>query len=855
MARIAERPVEALSEAEAAEELKRLAAEIAGHDRRYHENDAPTISDAAYDALRRRNGAIERRFPGLVREDSPSIRVGAAPSAKFAKVTHAIPMLSLDNAFSDDDVEDFAKRVRRFLKLADDAPLAITAEPKIDGLSLSLRYEDGRLVSAATRGDGTVGEDVTANALTIEDIPHRLSGIRPAVFEVRGEVYMSHADFAALNERLAAGVEPAVAEAAEEEVDAIAPAESPGLAEPEGEADDDAETAKIRQFANPRNAAAGSLRQKDAGVTRSRPLKFFAYAWGEVSEVPGDTQTEVVAALGRMGFSVNPLMRRFDTIEGLIAHYHAIEEKRADLGYDIDGVVYKVDDLGLQKRLGFVSRSPRWAIAHKFPAEQATTLLQDIDIQVGRTGALTPVAKLKPVTVGGVVVSNATLHNEDYIAGKDSDGAPIREGRDIRIGDTVLIQRAGDVIPQVLDVVLEKRPKDADPYVFPDHCPVCGSKAVREVNPRTGRPDSKRRCTAGLTCPAQGREGLKHFVSRGAFDIEGFGETYIETLFDAGLVRQPADIFSLTFEPLREAIEARRREVSEARRRSQGMAEPEKPAKKAETSKAIDNLLAAIDARRTVALNRFIFGLGIRHIGETSAKALARHFDDVADLLAGIDRAAAEQPGAAWHRLKETPFVGESSFEALLAVGDERLDDAAYDPFRDPATGLKANQRAALKERFGDAAGLCEAIRAARAEAPGPLYDRLKSDRDIGEVATASLIEFFGEAHNREAVEALVEAGVTTTNDRPTAAETASSPVAGKTVVFTGSLEKMTRDEAKAMAEALGAKVAGSVSKKTDLVVAGPGAGSKLAKATEFGVEVIDEDGWFALIGRQPGEG
>ncbi|MAU96072.1 MAG: NAD-dependent DNA ligase LigA [Fulvimarina sp.] len=845
MARIAERPVETLSEAEAAEELERLAAEIAGHDRRYHENDAPTISDAAYDALRRRNGAIERRFPDLVREDSPSVRVGAAPSAKFAKIPHAVPMLSLDNAFSDDDVEDFARRVRRFLKLADDAPLPITAEPKIDGLSLSLRYEDGRLVSAATRGDGTVGEDVTANALTIEDIPHRLSGLRPAVFEVRGEVYMSHADFAALNERLAAGVEPTPSdEAPREEV-----------ADDEVVEDESAETGKIRQFANPRNAAAGSLRQKDPAITRSRPLKFFAYAWGEVSEVPGDSQTEVVAALGGMGFAVNPLTQRFDTIDGLIAHYHRIEELRADLGYDIDGVVYKVDDLDLQKRLGFVSRSPRWAIAHKFPAEQATTVLQDIDIQVGRTGALTPVAKLKPVTVGGVVVSNATLHNEDYIAGKDSDGAPIREGRDIRIGDTVLVQRAGDVIPQVLDVVLEKRPKDAAPYVFPDHCPVCGSKAVREVNPRTGRPDSKRRCTAGLTCPAQGREGLKHFVSRGAFDIEGFGETYIETLFDAGLVRQPADIFSLTFEPLREAIEARRREVSEARRRSQGKAEPEKPAKKAETSKAIDNLLSAIDARRTVALNRFIFGLGIRHIGETSAKALARHFADVPDFLAGIDRAAAEQPGAAWHRLKETPFVGESSFEALLAVGDEKLDDGAFDPFRDSATGLKANQRAALKERFGDAAGLREAIRAARAEAPGPLYDRLKSDRDIGEVATASLIEFFGEAHNRQAVEALVEAGVTTTNDRPTAADTASSPVAGKTVVFTGSLEKMTRDEAKAMAEALGAKVAGSVSKKTDLVVAGPGAGSKLAKATEFGIAVIDEDGWFELIGRKPGEG
>ncbi|MBO0663834.1 NAD-dependent DNA ligase LigA [Jiella sp. MQZ9-1] len=850
MAKTDERGVDDLNEAEAAQELERLAGEIASHDRRYHENDAPTISDAAYDALRRRNSAIERRFPDLVRADSPSARVGSAPSSKFAKVQHAIPMLSLDNAFSDEDVADFAKRVRRFLKLKDDALLAMTAEPKIDGLSLSLRYENGELVSAATRGDGAVGEDVTANALTIDDIPHRLSGIRPAVFEVRGEVYMSHADFAALNERLAAGVEPVNLDATSGDDEEAERSEAQ-----ESEADE-APLGKIRQFANPRNAAAGSLRQKDPAITRSRPLKFFAYAWGEVSEddLPGETQTAVVTALGTMGFTVNPLTRRFETIEGLIAHYHEVEEQRADLGYDIDGVVYKVDDLALQAQLGFVSRSPRWAIAHKFPAEQATTLLEDIDIQVGRTGALTPVAKLKPVTVGGVVVSNATLHNEDYIAGRDFDGAPIREGRDIRIGDTVVVQRAGDVIPQVLDVVMDKRPDSAVAYVFPDHCPVCGSKAVREMNPRTGRPDSKRRCTAGLTCPAQGREGLKHFVSRGAFDIEGFGETYIETLFDAGLVRQPADIFGLTFEPLRAAIEARRRQVAEERRRLQGKAEPEKPAKKAETSKAIENLLEAIEARRTVPLNRFIFGLGIRHIGEASAKALARHFDDVAAFVEGIDQAAREQPGEAWHKLKGTPHVGETTFDALISVGDSALDDAAFDPFRDHALGLKVNQRAALKERFGDAAGLRSAIRAALESAPGPAYERLKADSDIGTVATASLIQFFSEEHNREAVQALIAAGLATTNERPSAVAK-SSPVAGKTVVFTGSLEKMTRDGAKAMAESLGAKVAGSVSKKTDLVVAGPGAGSKLAKATELGIEVVDEDGWFALIGQMPGEG
>ena len=468
MSGMADRPADDLTEAEAGKELERLAKEIAGHDARYHGDDAPTISDADYDALRRRNAAIERRFPQLIRDDSPSVRVGATPSPKFAKVRHALPMLSLDNAFSDEDVADFARRVRRFLDMAEDAALAITAEPKIDGLSLSLRYEKGRLVSAATRGDGTVGEDVTANALTIADIPHRLAGLKPDVFEVRGEVYMSHADFAALNERLALSDEPTSEGTGEgdgegdesKDGEASAPGAKAAADDGASATDEDAEAVaaaaagsaatenpKIRQFANPRNAAAGSLRQKDPSVTRSRPLKFFAYAWGEVSELPGKTQTEMVKALGRMGFSVNPLMARFDTIEGLIEQYRGIETQRADLGYDIDGVVYKVDDLALQKDLGFVSRSPRWAIAHKFPAEQATTTLQDIDIQVGRTGAMTPVAKLKPVTVGGVVVSNATLHNEDYIAGRDSDGDPLRDGRDIRIGDTVVVQRAGDVIP------------------------------------------------------------------------------------------------------------------------------------------------------------------------------------------------------------------------------------------------------------------------------------------------------------------------------------------------------------------------------------------------------------------------
>ncbi len=823
MATHVEKSVEDLDQAEASGELERLALEMAEHDRRYYADDAPSVSDAEYDRLRRRNGAIERLFPHLVRDDSPSRKVGAAPSVRFAKIRHALPMLSLDNAFTDEDVEDFARRVRRFLELAEDAPLAITAEPKIDGLSLSLRYEDNRLVSAATRGDGSVGEDVTANALTIADIPHRLHGKRMSVFEVRGEVYMTHADFAALNARLAGG------------------AASEDAADEEGGRGG---ASAVRQFANPRNAAAGSLRQKNPEVTRSRPLRFFAYAWGRATELPGTTQTEVVEALGRMGFVTNlqsfdgevgPLMRRFLSVAELVQHYHAIESMRSRLGYDIDGVVYKVDDLRQQDELGFVSRSPRWAIAHKFSAEKATTVVEGIDINVGRTGKLAPLARLTPVTVGGVVVSNVTLHNEDYIAGRDADGHPIRDGKDIRIGDTVLIQRAGDVIPQVLDVILDQRPGNAAPYPFPDHCPVCGSKAVREINPRTGRLDSVRHCTAGLTCAAQGREALKHFVSRHAFDIVGFGETYIEALFDAGLVRQPADIFRLSFESLRGAIEARRQMLAEERRRAQGDEAPAKPAKKAETTRQIENLLAAIDERRTIPLDRFIFALGIPEIGEATAKALARHFDDVSGFIKGIDAAAKEQPSEVWAELSALEGIGEKSFEQLLESGDA------------PLKGLKANQRVALKNRFGDEEGVASAVAEARAGQPGPAFLALTRDRDIGTVATLSLIHFLAEQHNRDAVQALLDAGVSTTNTRVKAPS--SSPVAGKTVVFTGSLEKMSRDEAKAMAERLGAKVAGSVSKKTDLVVAGPGAGLKLAQATELGIEVIDEDGWFVRVG------
>jgi DNA ligase (NAD+) len=705
-------PVEALDLLQAGDEHAALGREIAEHDRRYYQEDAPAISDAAYDALRQRYGAIEARFPQLKSAGSLSGKIGAAPSEKFAKVRHRVPMLSLGNAFSQEDVADFVERIRRFLDLPPDRPLAFTAEPKIDGLSCSIRYEGGRLVQAATRGDGEEGEDVTANVRTIADIPQLLKGEVPDVFEVRGEVYLSHADFAAINARQ----------------------------EAEGRS----------LFANPRNAAAGSLRQLDAKVTASRPLRFFAYGWGDVSTLPADTQAGVVAAMGGWGLPVNPLTAVIDGVDALIAHYRMIEERRGSLGYDIDGVVYKVNELGLQRRLGFVSRAPRWAIAHKFPAEKAVTVLEDIDIQVGRTGALTPVAKLRPVTVGGVVVSNATLHNEDYIRGLGRDGEPVREGRDIRIGDTVIVQRAGDVIPQIVDVLVEKRPADAVPYTFPHLCPACGSHAVREVNPRTGREDAVRRCTGGLICPAQARERLKHFVSRDALDIEGLGEKQIELFFSLGLVTRPHDIFTLEERDAVSLTKLKNRE---------GFGET-----------SVRNLFAAIQARREVPLNRFLFGLGIRHVGEATAKALARHFGTIGH-LSEIALAAQDRAGEAW---------GE-----LTAIDG------------------------------------------------------------IGEVVGEAVVDFFGEPHNLEELDALL------LHVAPQAMEarTADSPVAGKTVVFTGGLERLSRDEAKAMAERLGAKVAGSVSKKTDLVVAGPGAGSKLEQARKLGIEVIDENAWFERVG------
>jgi DNA ligase (NAD+) len=699
---IEKKAVNALTEREAEQELERLAAEIAEHDERYHQEDAPTISDAAYDALRLRNAAIEARFPKLKRADSPTKRVGAAPSAKFAKVQHRVPMLSLDNAFTEEDVSDFVDRIRRFLRLAEDAAMEFTAEPKIDGLSASLRYEKGNFVLGATRGDGQEGENVTENISTIKDVPKKLRGRNiPDVFEVRGEVYMSRADFLALNKRQ--------------------------------------EKAGEKIFANPRNSAAGSLRQLDPSITASRPLRFFAYTWGEVSALPADTQWEVVEAMGEWGFTINPLMKLIKKPDEIFAFYQKISAKRADLDYDIDGVVYKINRLDWQNRLGFVARSPRWAVAHKFPAEQAETVLQDIDIQVGRIGTLTPVAKLKPVNVGGVVVANATLHNEEEIQRKD-----------IRIGDAVIIQRAGDVIPQVVRVLLDKRPKGSKPYEFPEKCPVCGSKAVREFNETQGKLDAARRCTGGLFCPAQAVERLKHFVSRLAFDIEGLGAKHIEAFVEDGLIEHPSDIFKLE--------------------KSYGKGDKAIMDREGWGEQSARNLFAAINARRDIALERFIYALGIRHVGDQTARLLARNY------------------------LSAEHFV-----EAMTAVG-------------------KGDEQA---------------------------HSELDSIEGIGETVARAIAEFFNEKHNRDEVKKLLDE----VDVADAKAPSKSSPVSGKTVVFTGSLEKMTRNEAKARAESLGAKVAGSVSAKTDLVIAGPGAGSKLKDAQKLGVKVISEDDWLKLIG------
>ena len=702
--------LKSLKPAVAKARIKTLSASLRAANTAYHTKDAPEISDAQYDATKRELIALEEAHPDLALPDSPTKAVGAAPAEGFSKIRHRVAMLSLSNAFSDEDVGEFAESIRKFLKLSEDEPLAITAEPKIDGVSLALRYENGELVEAATRGDGEEGENVTANARTIADIPERLTGDVPEVFEVRGEVYVMNDAFAEMNR---------AQEAAGEKV-----------------------------YANPRNFAAGSLRQLDPTITASRPLRFFAYAWGDVSALPSQQQSGVVEAFATWGLPTNPLTRCCETVTELLAHYRDILSQRPTLGYDIDGVVYKVDRLDWQDRLGFRSNNPRWAIAHKFPAELATTILEGIDIQVGRTGALSPVARLQPVTVGGVVVSNATLHNEDYIAGVDSNGQPIRQGGALLIGDTVQIYRAGDVIPKVLDVDTS-RPRGEVSFEFPETCPACGSDAPRLPG------EAVRRCSNGMTCPAQAVEGLKHFVSRGAMDIDGLGTKQIEAFHEAGLIAELADIFTL-----RSRQEAG--EIDLYRRDEKG---------RATNQKSIDNLLDAIDDRRSPELARFIFGLGIRHVGDTTARMFARHF---------------------------------LSWAAFL----DAMQSAAHDE--------------AQREQIVGIDG-------------------------VGAVMADAVIAFFADEANTAALERL------TRHVQPADAEapqSADSPVAGKTVVFTGTLEQMSRAEAKARAESLGAKVSGSVSAKTDILVAGPGAGSKLKKAESLGIEIKTEDEWLALVAR-----
>ncbi|PPE81111.1 DNA ligase (NAD(+)) LigA [Kaistia algarum] len=795
--------VAALSEAEAAAEHAALSAQIADADIRYHQEDAPTISDAAYDALRRRLNAIEARFPAL--KSAVSTSVGAAPAAKFAKVQHVVPMLSLDNAFADKDVTDFIERARRFLGFDAERSLPFTAEPKIDGLSLSLRYEGGKLVVAATRGDGYEGENVTANARTIADIPNELPAGVPEIVEIRGECYMAHSDFQAMNERMLE------------------------------------EGGKV--FANPRNAAAGSLRQLDSKITASRPLRFFAYAWGETSDMPAETQMGMVEAFAAWGLPTNPRMVICAGAEDALAFYHALEEDRAGLGYDIDGVVYKVNDLELQRRLGFVSRSPRWAIAHKFPAEQAFTVLEGIDIQVGRTGALTPVARLTPVTVGGVVVSNATLHNEDYIKGIGADGLPIRDGVDIRVGDTVIIQRAGDVIPQVVSVDLAKRPASAVPYAFPTRCPACGSHAVREEG------GAVRRCTGGLICPAQAVERIRHFVSRLAFDIEGLGDENVQLFFEAGLLKNPVDIFHLheRRDAAQAALAEYRARQSEERRQQKGADAKASKITEKRSFDGLEKLFVAIDERRAVALDRFLYALGIRNVGESTAKALAKRFVGIGAFREAVANAIAGLPSDAWQRLTEIPRVGGLTRDRLIQVAVE-LPEGEPSPLDAEAALTRARlnkpARDNLIAHFGDAVAVMRAASEAAAGQPGEAFRDLAALGDVGEVAATSIVEFFAEPHNEAVVSGLLEQ-ITVTDVAPAAT---GGTFAGKIMVFTGNLEKMTRNEAKATAERLGAKVSGSVSKKTDLVVAGPGAGSKLDEATKLGVRVLTEDEWLAML-------
>jgi DNA ligase (NAD+) len=778
-------PPEKPSRRQAAAEHKKLAAEIARHDALYYQQDAPSISDAEYDALRARLVAIEAEHPDLAGADSPTQRVGAAPVEAFGKVRHEVPMLSLGNSFSSDDVAEFVDRVRRFLALRSDDPLVFTAEPKIDGLSISIRYEDGQLVRAATRGDGVEGEDVTANIRTIRQIPHTLEGAGvPELIEVRGEIYLGTEDFRRLNEAQAA------------------------------------DGGKV--FANPRNAAAGSLRQLDAGITAKRPLRFFAYTWGAVSALPAKTQYDVVRAFAKWGLPVNARMERCASAEALQAFYDAISIDRPRLGYDIDGVVYKVDRLDYQDRLGFVSRSPRWATAHKFAAEQATTVLQDIEIQVGRTGALTPVAKLQPVTVGGVVVSNATLHNEDEIKRKD-----------IRIGDTVVVQRAGDVIPQVVSVVLDQRPANTKAYKFPHTCPVCGSHAARDEGEEGGDAEAVRRCTGGLICPAQAKERLRHFVSRLAFDIEGLGRERIELFYDEGLIRAPADIFTLAKRDAKSATPLAERE---------GFGE-----------KSAQNLFRAIEARRRIGLERFLFALGIRHVGETTARDLSRAFGTYEVFREQADLASKARPGPAYRRLVTARGIGPKTAETLMQAiaarnrkGDLFDDEpASFETVIAGIKGVRTGVADALAHAFADVATFIETARAAAREMPGDDYRAFAGLNGIGEVVADSLIDFFGEPHNRTVVKDLLDEIEIQPYVRQA---TVASAVTDKTVVFTGTLEKLSRNEAKARAERAGAKVAGSVSKKTDYVIAGADAGSKLDKARELGVTVLSEDEWLALL-------
>jgi len=775
---VSDKAVDKLTEKEAAAELERLAAEISRHDTLYHEQDAPLISDAEYDKLRVRNNAIEARFPGLVRADSPSTKVGGAPAAKFGKVRHAVPMLSLDNAFDAEDARGFVAKVQRFLNL-DSAPI-ITAEPKIDGLSASLRYEGGKFVQGATRGDGREGEDVTANLRTIADIPHTIKGA-PAVLEVRGEVYMEKAAFAAMNAAL----------------------------EKDGK----------QTYVNPRNSAAGALRQLDPKITATRPLRFFAHGWGELSEPLAETQFDSVHRLEAFGFPLAGI-KRAKNAEELLAIYNGILKGREELAYEIDGVVYKVDSLALQQRLGFVSRSPRWAIAHKFAAEQQQTTLEGIDIQVGRTGALTPVGRLKPVFVGGVTVTNVTLHNADYIRGVGADGHPIRGGKDLRIGDTVIVQRAGDVIPQIVDVLLEKRAKGARKYVFPETCPVCGSHVARELEP--GEEGVIARCTGGLNCPAQAVERLIHFVARRAMDIEGLGSKQIEEFYELGWVKEPADIFRLADH--RDELVAR-----------DGYGE-----------KSVTGLLASIDARREPEFGRFLYALGIRDIGETTAGVIARRFESWAAFEEAMKAAVKARPGEAYEALERVAGVGDGARAALIAAAPE-LKAPRGDLFEEgeapKVKGVTAKAWQGLIDAFGSLPEAIAAVKAAAKQAPGEDYLELARIDGVGPVAADHLVDFFAEKHNTDALKRLLKH--VTPKDQPRAAT--SSKVSGLTIVFTGSLEKMTRDEAKARAIALGAKVSGSVSKKTDLVVAGPGAGSKLAEAEKHGVKVIDEDAWIEL--------